>query len=175
MSAGQSSERESRDDKDAVSLCVSRTESELARLIEWGRVAESRVALILPLATAMFGALAVLALSVNGWTVFGGITTSFSAVLLALSIVFAAYASFPHTERSLIYFGCITTRDLKQYEAEVQALTSDTYLADLISQCHRNAQIVGRKYIWIQRSISCLFLATLPWVVSLFILYAKKT
>jgi len=35
-------------------------EAELARLLEWVRAAESRFALVLPLSTAMLGALAVL-------------------------------------------------------------------------------------------------------------------
>jgi hypothetical protein len=162
---------------DTMALRISRTETELARLLEWGRAAESRLALVLPLATAMLGALAVLAPAVNQWPVLGGIVSSFAGLFLVLSILFAAFASFPRTtgpKGSLIYFGGIITRDLNQYEAEVRALTSEAYLADLIRQCHRNAQIAERKYAWMQRSMACLFLATLPWLISLFILYSAR-
>lgn len=163
---------------DTMSLCISRTEIELARLIEWGRAAESRLALVLSLATAMLGALTVLAPAVNQWTVLGGIVSSFAGLFLVLSILFAAFASFPRTtgpKGSLIYFGGITSRELHQYEVEVRALTSEAYLADLIRQCHRNAQIAERKYTWIQRSMACLFVATLPWLISLYMLYSARS
>ena len=152
-------------------------ETELARLLDWVRAAESRLALVLPLSTAMLGALAVLAPAASEWTVVAGIATAFAAFFLVLSIAFAALASFPRTtgpKGSLIYFVGITARDLAQYESEIKSLTSESYLDDLIRQCHRNAQIADRKYTWVQRSMACLFIAALPWVISLFILYSEK-
>ena len=156
---------------------IFRAEVELDRLLGWARAAESRLALVLPLSTAMLGALAVLAPPASKWTVAGGIAVSFAAVLLLVSIAFAACASFPRTtgpKGSLIYFGGITTRELPQYEAAVKSLTPEAYLTDLINQCHRNAQIAECKYAWVQRSMACLFISALPWGLSLFILYSVK-
>jgi hypothetical protein len=156
---------------------ISRAESELDRLLGWERAAESRLALVLPLSTAMLGALAVLAPPAGKWTVWGGVAVAFALVFLLLSIAFAACASFPRTtgpKGSLIYFGGITTKELPQYEAAIKSLTREAYLDDLISQCHRNAQIAERKYAWVQRSMACLFFAALPWGLALFILYSSR-
>lgn len=163
--------------EDRLVTSVLRAEKELARLLEWGRAAESRLTLVLSLSTAMLGALAMLAPPASKWTVVEGIASSFAALLLLLSIMFAALASFPRTtgpKGSLIYFGGITTRNLNQYEAAVKSLTLEEYFDDLIRQCHRNAQIAERKYTWVQRSMVCLFLAALPWGLSLFVLYSWR-
>lgn len=161
----------------SLATSISRAEAELSRLLDWVRAAESRLKLILPLSTAMLGALAVLSPAATKWTVSGGIAASFAAFLLLLSILFAALASFPRTtgpKGSLIYFTGITSREISQYESEFKSMTSDSYLVDLIRQCHRNAQIAEQKYAWVQRSMACLLLSALPWVLALFILYSTK-
>lgn len=161
-----------------VDIVIIRAESDLDRLLGWVRAAESRLALVLPLSTAMLGALAILAPPVNKWSVLGGIATAIAAILLLLSIAFAACASFPRTtgpKGSLIYFGGITSRELSQYEAAARARTPEEYFGDLLRQCHRNAQIAEKKYTWVQRSMVSLFISALPWGLSLFILYSAKT
>ena len=152
-------------------------ESELTRLLEWVRAAESRLALILPLSTAMLGAIALLAPRISSWPVFSAIVSSFAVFFLVLSIVFAAIASFPRTtgpKGSLIFFGGIAALDLEQFSSATNCLTRDEYVSDLIKQCHRNAQIAQRKYAWVQRSMACLFVSSGPWVISLFELYSDK-
>lgn len=156
-------------------LSVSQAEAELDRLLGWVRAVESRLALVLPLSTAMLGALAVLMPSVANCTVGGGIASAFALFFLLLSIVFAAFASFPRTtgpKGSLIYFGGIVTRDLPQYMEAVKSASQQTYLEDILAQCYRNAQIADRKYAWVQRSMACLFLAAMPWGLALFIFYS---
>lgn len=156
---------------------ISRSEIELQRLLDWVQASESRIALVLPLSTAMVGAIAVLAPSATKWTVLGAVFTSIAIILLLLSIAFSALSAFPRTsgpKGSLIFFGGITTRDLIQYRDALKSRTSDDYLDDLISQCHRNAQIAERKFSWAQRSMASLFLAALPWLISLSILYTAR-
>jgi len=148
------------DVNETSTVSVARMEAQLARLLDWVRAAESRLALVLSLSTAMLGALAVLAPAASEWSVVAAIAAAFAALFLVLSIGFAALASFPRTagpKRSLIYFGGITSRDLTQYEAEVKSMTPHQYIDDLIRQCHRNAQIAERKYAWIQSSITDQF------------------
>lgn len=156
-------------------LSVAQVEAVLDRLLGWVRAAESRLALVLPLSTAMLGTLAVLMPSVSDWTLAGGITSAFAAFFLLLSIVFAACASFPRTTgppESLVYFGGIVTRDLRQYAEAVKSASQRTHLEDILVQCHRNAQIAHTKYAWVQRSMACLFLAAIPWGLALVILYS---
>lgn len=152
-------------------------EKELDRLLQWVRAAESRLALVLPLATAMLGALAVSIPDAFDWTVLSGIAASFSVFFLALSIVFSALATFPRTtgpKGSLIYFGGIDAVELDQFKKAVSSLTDDEYMNDLSVQCHRNAQIAAKKYMWVQRSMGCLFLAAGPWAMTLLSLYIEK-
>ena len=158
-------------------LTATQMEAQLTRLLDWEHAAGSRLALILPLSTAMLGTLAVIAPLSWQWPLMGAIAASFALLFLALSIIFAWIVSFPRTKGpkgSLIYFGGITTRDLPQYENEVKSLTPNQYLEDLIRQCHRNAQIAEQKYVWVQRSMACLLLAVLPWGIALFTLYSSK-
>lgn len=152
-------------------------EAELDRLLQWIQGAESRLAFVLTLSTAMLGSLAVLAPSASDWTLSAIIATSIAALFLVLSILFVALASFPRTtgpKYSIIYFGTIASQTLEQYESTVGSLTPERYQNDLIGQCHRNATIVARKYYWVQRSMVCLLLSSLPWAVSLFILYFER-
>jgi hypothetical protein len=50
-------------------------------------------------------------------------------------------------------------------------LTIDAYLEDLTVQCHRNAEIATRKFVWIQRALLCLYLSVVPWALALWLLY----
>lgn len=153
---------------------IRRLETDLERLLRWVRAAESRLGVVLPLSTAMLGSLAVLAPAADNWKTSAGITTAFAVTLLVFSIVFSAMATFPRTsgpKGSLIYFGGITDRELNQYSSAVRSQSGVEYLEDLITQCHRNAQVAERKYAWVQRSMACLLLSALPWATSLFLLY----
>lgn len=153
---------------------IRRLENDLERLLGWVGAAESRLQIVLPLSTAMLGSLAVLAPAADHWTTSAGIATAFAVTLLLLSVVFSAMAAFPRTsgpKGSLIYFGGITDRDLPQYMSAIHARANAEYVEDLITQCHRNAQVAERKYAWVQRSMACLFLSALPWATALFLLY----
>lgn len=152
-------------------------EKELNRLLLWIQSVETRMSWVLPLSTAMLGAVAVLAPAFTKWTIFPAIVTVFAVLLLALSIVFSALSSFPRTtgpKGSLIYFGGIVSKELEQYSKAVKDLTKEEYINDLIRQCHRNAQVAERKFTWIQRALGCVFLAAAPWVVSIYLLYSIK-
>lgn len=155
---------------------VARAEASLSRLLEWIRAADGRLRFVLPLTTAMLGALAVLVPPAANWTMLGGIAAAFAVFFLVLSIAFSACSSFPRTTGplgSLIYFGGICSRDLQQFEATFREMNAEAYLSDLLKQCHRNAQIAERKYAWLQRAIGCLFVAAIPWAVAIFELYSR--
>ncbi len=73
---------------------------------------------------------------------------------------------------SLIYFGGISSQNSEQYEQAVMGLSRADYIKDLVKQCHRNAQIAEQKFTWIQRALACLFLSSVPWVLSVYLLYS---
>ncbi len=56
-------------------------EKELSRLLQWIQVADNRLAFILPLATAMLGALAILAPTPEKWS-------SISLILFSFAVFF---------------------------------------------------------------------------------------
>lgn len=152
-------------------------EKELSRLLSWVQSAETRMSWALPLSTAMFGALAILAPTFTKWTILPAIASSFAIVFLMLSIVFSALSSFPRTtgpRGSLIYFGGIVSKDLEQYKKAIADLTENEYIEDLIRQCHRNAQVAERKFVWMQRSLICLFISAGPWILSVYLLYSAR-
>lgn len=158
-------------------IVVDVLESELNRLLEWVRAAETRLALVLPLSTAMLGALAIFAPVISDWTIILAITLFIAVLFLVMSIVCAAIAAFPRTtgpKGSMIYFGGISAMNLKDYSSAVNTLTKDKYKNDLIEQCHRNGQIAQQKFAWVQKSMASLFISAVPWTISLFIMFSIK-
>lgn len=152
-------------------------EKNLAWQLGWIQAADNRLALILPLSTAMLGALAAIAPSANKWTVGAAIFASFAVVLLGLSVLFCAFSSFPRTDGpkgSVVFFGGIAAREIEQFRSAIKDLTDDGYLEDLARQCHINAQIADTKFTWVKRGLVCLFLATLPWALAIFFLYSAR-
>jgi hypothetical protein len=65
--------------------------------------------------------------------------------------------------------------DEDQYESAINALTDEEYIADLISQCHRNAEIVSAKYTWLKRAMISLYLCLLPWVLAIYLLIQLRS
>lgn len=145
-------------------------EQELARLLEWIRSADVRVAFVVSLATAMLGILLLPTLEKEGSTCMSLSAAVLAGVLLVLGILSCAAASFPRTRSpngSLIYFGDIGKLDLEEYKSRLGSMTKANYANDLIVQCHRNAQIASIKYSWIKRSMTFVFLSFLPWSLSI--------
>lgn len=152
-------------------------EKELSRLLQWIQVVDSRLGFILTISTAMLGTLSVLAPKMNGWTSLSAVVFSFAVFFLLLSIIFSSVAAFPRTsgpKGSLIFFSGIESRELSQYSAAVNEMSENSYIDDLISQCHVNAQISEKKYNWVRRALASLFISSVPWIVSLFLLYSIR-
>ncbi len=149
-------------------------EVNLSRQLEWIRAADTRIALVLPLATTMLGVLAILSPKPTAWPFLAAIASSFAAFFLVMSLTFSAFAAFPRTKGpkgSLIYFDGIISRDVGQYANDVSEIDEATYFQDLASQVHVNAQIAGRKFFWVTRSMACLFISALPWLIGVYELY----
>jgi hypothetical protein len=149
-------------------------ERELDRLLAWIRAADARVSLVLPLSTAMLGALAALGSGVECWKASEITWSTLATVPLFASLVFLVLATFPRTrgpQGSLIFFGGISSRSMEQYREAVRDLDEESYANDLISQCHVNSEIAQQKFKWVKLSLLALFVASIPWLVSVYTLY----
>lgn len=155
---------------------ISFLEKELERLLDWVRAAESRLALTLPLGTAMLGALAVMAPAAADWKPWEAVFVVLAALGLLVCLVACWCATFPRTDGpkgSLIYFGTIADKDSDQYAAAARALTADGYINDLAEQCHRNAQIARKKHACIKVAMGSLLIASVFWAIALYLLYSR--
>lgn len=158
-------------------LKVDQVESVLNRQIAWIAAADSRLSLVLPLSTAMLGALAVYAPTPNAWTLVTGIPASFAIFFLSLSILFCALAFFPRTtgtKGSVIFFEGISSRSLEQYQSTLTTIADTEYLADLIQQCHINAAIASTKFAWVKRGMGSLFISVIPWAYAVYRFYGMS-
>lgn len=63
---------------------------------------------------------------------------------------------------------------LEEYREAAKSLDENAYVEDLVKQCHRNAQIATQKYAWVKRALACLFAASLPWALSVYVLYSAQ-
>ena len=155
---------------------IEKLEKELERLLQWVGAAESRLAFVFSLSTAMLGIIAISVRDIAYWSYLSTVATALAILLLVLSTICCALATFPRTngkERALIFFGYIDSLSLDEYRKLAMSQTESEHKDDLINQCHRNAQIAATKYAWIQESMICIFLAFIPWAISLFTAYVE--
>lgn len=146
----------------------------LDRQLAWIAAADSRTALIVPLSTAMLGALAAIAPGRTEWSVAAGISASFAVAFLFLSLLFCAFTSFPRTSGprgSLVYFGGIASKDPDSYVEELLSSDTDNLQRDFALQCHINAKIAEKKFSWIKRAMGCLLISIIPWAHAVYLVY----
>jgi hypothetical protein len=154
---------------------VSFLEKNLTRQIAWISAADSKISFILAIDTAMLGFLAAVSpKAAGGWEVAPAICAAFAAVFGLTSLIFLSLASFPRTKGpkgSLIFFGGIAQRDAVQFRKATSEMSTESHFDDLCAQCHRNAGIAERKFVWVQRALIALYLSATPWCLAIYLLY----
>lgn len=153
---------------------INTLEKILDRQLAWINRADARISLVLPLATAMLGAIAALAPEPANWEVLPAILSSISATLIGLAIIFSSLACFPRTKgpkSSNIFFDGIAGREASQYKNRMCEISEEEYLDDICRQCHRNAQIAKSKFGWIQKALAALLISVIPWIITVYLLY----
>ncbi len=144
----------------------------LDRLLDWvGRV-DNKASVVLGVNTAMLGALAGFAPPTSSWTLQLGVVTTISVAGVATSLLFVYLANYPRLKgpgESLTFFAAIAKKTFREYQKSFLALNSSDYLSDLLEQCHRNAEIVDRKFWALRWAYRALFFAVVPWVVSVYL------
>lgn len=148
---------------------IDRQEKILTRLLEWIRAADSRFPPLAAINTAMLGTFAALTPNLSEWTPGLIIVASITAVLLTVSFFCLGIAMFPRTKGppSVIFFEGIQSRDSESYQAAISGLTDTDYLADLIGQSHRNAEIAHLKFLYVRFAMIAWFISILPWSLAL--------
>lgn len=149
----------------------------LDKQLGWIAAADLRLSLVLPLSTAMLGALAMYATKPSSWILMTGIPAAFAIFFLCMSIIFCACASFPRTDGtkgSLVFFGGIVSRNISQFQVAAKAVQMSDLQYDLIDQCYINAQIASTKFMWVKRGMASMLAAMLPWAFALYQFYGIK-
>lgn len=157
---------------------IARQEKILARLLEWVRAADTRFPPLAAMNTAMIGIFAALAPGVSKWTLELIGSASIVAFLLGISLICLYLAMFPRTKgpkHSVIYIEGIRSRTSESYHATINELTETDYLADLIEQSHRNAEIAHVKFTYVRFAMIAWFFSILPWSFTLYLLIVSKT
>ena len=157
---------------------IAMAEALLGRLLASVAAADAKIGVIFATDTAMLGVLAALAPRFALWNWPEGILAIVAGSGLLASILMLSLASFPRTtgpKGSLLFFGSICKRTLARYLDEMRALTNPEYLVDLVSQCHRNAEISARKYFWVKWAMKAMYASVPFWLTTVFLLYRKKT
>lgn len=147
----------------------------LSRNLAWISAADSKTAPILAIDTAMLGLLVTLAVRVNGWTGPTILISLFAAGCLLFSLGFLIGVTFPRLEgptHSLIYFGGIAEDPIDEYVEKILKVGDQELRQDFAKQCHRNAEIAKLKFGHVRRAMIFLYIAVLPWLASLGLLYA---
>ncbi|MBB4122568.1 Pycsar system effector family protein [Martelella radicis] len=151
-----------------------RLEISLGRQLSWIAATESRIALIVPLSTALFGTVAIKYSSISSAPCWVQLVSWIALILLSTAVLCASIAIFPRTKgskASLIFFGGIASQPSESFFGILENTSEDALRKDLAEQIHINASIAATKYSWIRRSMMSMLLALLPWSLSVPNLY----
>lgn len=158
--------------KDRIALL----EANLARQLQWISWSDTKSGFIFTLAAAMVGLLAAVAPDKAAeWSTAQTVSASFAVAAFAAAFLFLSLASFPRTggpKGSMVYCGGISQRDEAAFCKEIATVAAEDYAQDLARQCHRNAAIACEKFKWVQRALTALYLAVVPWAIAVWLLYS---
>jgi hypothetical protein len=147
-------------------------EKNLQRTLEWISRFDGRAPLVLGLDTGMVAVLSGLAPPLQKWTNTIIATLSITLILLSAGLLAIYFAGYPRTkgsDQSLIYFGSIAFLSLTEYQQKSASLTQKVYLDDLLQQCHRNSEIVEKKFSLLKWAYRFLFAALPAWAITIYL------
>lgn len=151
---------------------IQSAENNLDRLLEWVSRSDSKASIILGVDTGMLGAIAALAPKISSMTTLMILTATSSLILLFLSLLFIYLGSYPRTKgpnKSLLYFGSICKNSYREYQEEFLRQDSKEYLNDLLEQCHRNSEILNKKFQTLKWAHRFLFVGVPLWVATIYL------
>lgn len=145
----------------------------LDKQLGWIAAADSKVAVIVALDTAVLATLATAYASAETPIAWASLTSITTGALVAIAIFCAAMSLFPRTDgpkQSLLFFSPVAKESRVDYTAALVACPLEKLHDDIAVQIHRNAEIAEAKHRWVRSSIGWSFLAAVPWVVAVYLL-----
>ena len=138
----------------------------IERQLAWIAAADSKIAVVIAIDTAMMAALAAAYTSAKVIVPWAVAMSICAALLMVVAMACAAMSLLPRTsgpQSSLLFFGTVAQSPAADYVAKVNSASNDELLADFALQAHRNAEIAAAKHRWVRRSVFWSFLAAIPW------------
>lgn len=151
---------------------ISRAEANLERQLEWVSRHDGKVNFVFALDTALFGALAAVLDPVPSWSALQGVCAALAVVFLGASLVPIIITTVPRTTAptaSLIFFGEVGKLDPAQYSQRWRDQSDESYLEDLLAQCHVNSKILVSKFENLKISYAALFVGLPFWSLSVYL------
>ena len=156
---------------------IERSNEILSKQLLWISAADSKVAPIFAINTAMLGILAAFIPQIDNWTISSAIITTLSIISLIASIIFLALVTFPQLsgpKDSYIYFGGIVAKSEDSYVNDMINIEDDIFLKDILIQSYRNAEIAHSKFNHIKRAMALTFIGLPMWLLAVWLLYGIK-
>lgn len=150
----------------------------LERMLNWIATADVKTGIVVTLQIAMFGGLATAygAAEEANRSEAAYFFISLTCGSLLSAIYCAAIAALPRISGpsgSNIYFGQIAKKTAFEFNHSFELIDNESFLADLTTQIHRNAEISLLKHVWVRSSLEWTFCAALPWCGSIFLLIMR--
>jgi hypothetical protein len=162
----------------SIEAKIDAAEKNLARLLEWVSRFDNKVLVVIGITTGMLGVLASVAPRPNEWTRWMILWGGLSILTLALSFLFTYWSGYPQLRgpvNSLLFFGSIRQCKLEEYKTSFAEQSAEKHLDDLLNQCHRNSEIIWRKFFWLRFAYRALFLSFVPWAIALYLFRSAVT
>jgi hypothetical protein len=131
---------------------------------------ESKASVVLAIDTAMVAFLAANAPPFKSFSICLWVSSGLTVALVATSIVMLYRCSFPNLKgghSSLVYFREIAKRTEHRFVKEFAEQTSQDYANDLLTQAHRNSEILSIKFNALKWAFALMALGIIPWIISL--------
>jgi hypothetical protein len=145
-------------------------ELNLNRLLDWiGRI-DAKSSVVLGIDTAMLGTLVGVApkASLTIQIMIGAIVGALFPIASLCCVYFVNYPQTKGPSSSLNFFGGISKRTFREYSQEFMKVSALEHLSDVLEQCHRNAEIVSKKFVALKWAYRTMLIGVVPWIVCLY-------
>ena len=150
---------------------IAKAELNLQRKLDWVGKHDTRVAFTASIVIAMLGVLVNAGATIKTWEWYLCILFGLTVSLLFASLILIYLSQFPKTNSintSLIYFGTVASIKADEFKKRFNAVTEEEYLDDLLSQTHKNAEIVCKKFKYLKATLITILISVIPWLLTIY-------
>jgi hypothetical protein len=147
-------------------------EKNLEFLLDWVGRHDYKSSIIFGIGTGMLGVIATFAPDQAFWYCEMIISAGISIFFLLLTLLLVYLGNYPRLEGrsdSLFYFGSICQKSRKQYQKRFSKRTKEEFLADILEQCHRNSEILNKKFKYLKYAFISLLISVIPWLITIYL------